>query len=213
MSFDFPGAHLSLQPDYLHIHCDTPVHTLSSAITGGGLVVTRDIINHHVDKNYRAADPVAEQLAFAREHGIAEPFVGLLTAVYIEKARTCTLRHDGLTVTAVVTAGVGNATCAGVSTPAALQLGTINIIILLDANLTPAAIVNAVITTTEAKTHVLLERGVRTPDGGPATGTSTDTVTIACTGRGSVLPYAGPITMAGSLIGRCVRQCLQEALA
>jgi adenosylcobinamide amidohydrolase len=33
-----------------------------------------------------------------------------------------------------------------------------------------------------------------------------------CTGRGPVLPYAGPATPVGWLIGRCVRQALKEAL-
>ena len=213
MSFAFPGACLTLTAEFLHIHCDAPLRTLSSAIVGGGLDVTQDIINRHVDKDYRSDDVEQEQISFARAHAIDRPFAGLLTAVYIDKARTCSLREDGLAVAAVVTAGVGNATCAGVSAPAARQPGTINIIVLLDANLTPAAMVNAVLTVTEVKTHVLIERGVRTPDGAPATGTSTDTVTIACSGRGDPLLYAGPVTLIGSLIGRCVRQCLQEALS
>lgn len=212
MTLSFPGARLALHADFLHIHADAPLHTLSSAIVGGGLADTSDIINRHVDKAYHPADAVADQLAFARAQGIGEPFAGLLTAVYIQKARTCTLREGELTVAAVLTAGVGNATCAGVSDPAPLRPGTINTIVLIDANLTPAAMVNAVITATEAKTHLLRERAVRTPAGEPATGTSTDAVVIACTGRGDPLPYAGPITLVGSLIARCVRQCLHEAL-
>ena len=42
-------------------------------------------------------------------------------------------------------------------------------ILLIDACLTPAAMVNAVITATEVKTQVLMARGVRTPEGYAAT--------------------------------------------
>ena len=43
---------------------------------------------------------------------------------------------------------------------------------------------NAFITATEAKCAVLQSRNIRTPDDDPATGTSTDTITIAATGKG-----------------------------
>jgi iron complex transport system ATP-binding protein len=213
MNLDFPGVAVTTSPEFMHVRSEQPLHVLSSASLNGGYVETRDMINRHVDKTYHVADVLADQLQFAHQRGISEPFVGLLTAVYLDKARSCTRRDGGLTVAAIVTAGVGNAACAGVSAPAQPRPGTINTILLLDANLTPAAMVNAVITATEAKTHVLLGRGVRTPDGDPATGTSTDTVVVACTGRGDLLPYAGPITRVGWLIGACVRQCLEEALS
>jgi adenosylcobinamide hydrolase len=120
---------------------------------------------------------------------------------------------DGdLTVTAIITAGLSNPATPGLTRPAAFGLGTINTILLINGQLTPAAMVNAVITSTETKTQLLLERGVRTPEGYPATGTSTDAVIVACTGRGDPLPYAGPATLVGWLIGRVVRQALGDAL-
>jgi iron complex transport system ATP-binding protein len=71
---------------------------------------------------------------------------------------------------------------------------------------------NAVITATEAKTAVLKERNILTPEGDSATGTSTDTVTVACTNNGMLQSYAGPVTTIGWLIARAVRQALQESL-
>jgi adenosylcobinamide hydrolase len=47
--------------------------------------------------------------------------------------------------------------------------------------------VNAVITATEAKSMALIEWDVRTPDGDPASGASTDAVVVACTQRGAGL--------------------------
>jgi iron complex transport system ATP-binding protein len=135
-----------------------------------------------------------------------------MTAVYLHQAQAVTLRDDELTLAGVVTAGLSNPSSPGLSPAAALAAGTINIILLVDAQLTAGAMVNAVITATEAKAQLLLERGVRTPEGFPATGTSTDAVVVACTGWGDPLPYAGPATMIGWLIGRVVRQALGEAL-
>jgi adenosylcobinamide amidohydrolase len=92
------------------------------------------------------------------------------------------------------------------------QAGTINIVLLLDANLTRSAMLNAFITATEAKTAVIQARNIRTSDGDLATGTSTDTITIAVTGKGKPQNYAGSVTTVGWLIARAVRQALSESL-
>lgn len=214
MKLDFPGLEATLSPEVLVLHSRQPLHILASAVVGGGLGQTRYILNRHVDKNYHHPDPVSDLSDFARSRGITEPFVGLMTAVYLADVGAVTLYDAELTVTAVVTAGViGNPTCAGLSAPAVLKPGTINMILLLTARLTPAAMVNAVITATEAKTHVLLGRQFQTPEGHLATGTSTDSMVVACTGEGELLPYAGPATRIGWLIGQGVRQALEIALS
>ena len=145
--------------------------------------------------------------------GIAEPFVGLMTAAETEHARVAAVAHDGVTVAAAVSIGLSNTTSAGVSAPVPAPPATINIVILVDATLVPAAMVNAVITATEAKTMVLREWDVRTADGRPASGTSTDAVVVAATGRGEPLAYAGPATVPGWLVGRSVRLAMTDALA
>lgn len=209
---DFPGITVEMTPEVLTLRSDHPLHALSSAIVNGGFTRTHDIINRQVDKNYDHHDPIVDLQDFARSNGADASFVGLMTAVRLHEARTCTHQASDLTVAAVVTAGVSNATAAGLSQPTALTPGTINLILLIDGHLTPAAMVNAVITATEAKTHVLLEQDAHTPNDQPATGTSTDAVVVACTERGAPLPYAGPATRVGWLIGRCVRQVLKETL-
>jgi adenosylcobinamide hydrolase len=212
MNLDFPGVTVELDRDALILCGARPLRCLSSAIAGGGMTDVYTILNRHVDKGYDHCDPAADLAAFAHERGIDGTFVGLMTAVQLEEARAATLSEGDLVVAAVATAGVRNATAAGMSLPYTLRPGTINTILLADAHLTPAAMVNAVITITEAKTALLGERRVRTTGGYCATGTSTDAVVIACTGRGEPVPYAGPATPIGWLIGRCVRQALQEAL-
>ena len=49
---------------------------------------------------------------------------------------------------------------------------------------------------------------MKTPEGDPASGTSTDSVVVACTGRGEELGYAGPATPVGWLAARAVRAAM-----
>ncbi|GIX45874.1 MAG: adenosylcobinamide amidohydrolase [Candidatus Tectimicrobiota bacterium] len=212
MQLDFPGLSVTWLAEALLLHSQQPLQVLSSALVGGGFTRSRYILSRHVPRHYHHPDPAADLAAFARAVGVPTPFVGLMTAVALRRARAATLRADGLTAAAVVTAGLSNPSTPGVSPPAVGLPGTINVVLLLDADLAPAAMVGAVITATEAKTAVLLERGVLTPQGSPATGTSTDAVVVACTRRGRPLPYAGAATQLGWLIGRCVRTALHEAL-
>jgi adenosylcobinamide hydrolase len=211
MDLDFPDVSLTVNSDVLLLRSQAPLHMLASTIIGGGFSQAVCILSRHVNKNYDHADPESDLRTFARKYGIEEPFIGFMTAVYLDQGvRTVTLRDRDLTVTVVTTMGLSNATAAGLSPPAPYRPGTINIIMLVDANLTPAAMVNTVITATEAKTDVLLAQDISTPAGQPATGTSTDAVVVACTGRGTSLAFAGPATRVGWLIGRGVRQALES---
>jgi iron complex transport system ATP-binding protein len=197
----------------INVRSELPLVTLSSAVLGGGYRRMRHILNVHVDKEFNAPNPKAWLRSFAKDININEPFVGLLTAVKLRKARIAFLESDAIGVAALITAGMSNATSAGFSLPFSPQPGTINIILFLDAHLTRSAMLNAVITATEAKTAVLGEKSIRTPDGNVATGTSTDTVTITCTGKGTFQPYAGPATTLGWLIASTVRQALEDSLS
>jgi adenosylcobinamide hydrolase len=193
MRFDFPRVMLTVSQEALVLYSPRPLQMLSSAVVGGGFVRARYILNWHVHKDYDHPHPDADLQSLAHGRGITEPFVGQMTAVSMHKAQAVTLRQGELTVAVVVTAGLSNPTAPGCSPPVALRPGTINVILLLDARLTPAAMVNALVTATEVKTQLLLAREIRTPEGYAATGTSTDAVVVACTGRGDILPYAGPV--------------------
>jgi adenosylcobinamide hydrolase len=212
MDCDFPSVTVSLDDEVLIVQSSSPMLAITSSITGGGILPTRYILNMHVDKNYNCDSPADDLRSLAQRRGITESFHGFMTAVYLNKTKSVTLREQDIIVTALVTAGVSNAASAGVSAPASFIPGTINIILLLDANLTPAALVNAVITVTEAKTASLHDKNILTSSGLLATGTSTDAICIACTGRGESMDYAGSATLIGWLMARAVRQCLDEAL-
>lgn len=206
------GITISETPSVIHIRSVSPLTVLSSAIVGGGFRRVHHILNAHVDKDYASTNPKADLRSLARRCGVDGQFVGLLTAVYLRKARLAFFEDGDLSVGALITAGVGNAASAGITQPYRPQTGTINIILLIDANLTRSAMLNAFITTTEAKTAVIQSRNIRTPDNDLATGTSTDTITVATTGKGKPQNYAGSATVLGWLIGRAVRQALGESL-
>ena len=214
--FDFPDVHIERiqgnPGDALVLRSQRTLRTLSSAVVGGGFGSARTILNRHVHKDYDIRDPRTEMVAFARRHGIDGRFVGLMTAVFLDNARAATCTRAGITVATVATVGLGNRLAAGLSDPAILRAGTINLIVLVDGHLTPAAMVNATVTVTEAKSQVLSSHGVRTEEGYAATGTSTDALVVACTGRGSALPYAGPATDVGWSIARTAREAMMARL-
>jgi iron complex transport system ATP-binding protein len=212
MNIPIHGISITHTPEVIHIRSESLLNVLSSAIVGSGFRRASHILNAHVDKDYNSTNPKADLRALARRCGVDGPFVGLLTAVYLRKARLAFSEEDGLSVGALITAGVGNAVSAGITQPYRPQAGTINIILLLDANLSHSAMLNAFITATEAKTAVIQSRRILTPDGDLATGTSTDTITIAATGKGKLQNYAGSVTVLGWLIARAVRQALSESL-
>lgn len=202
------GIIVTVDETAVRVQSDEPLTVLSSAMIGGGLAETRSILNMHVEDVHLDSRPDDALAAFAAALGIDASFVGLMTAAKTQHARLIEAAHEGLTVAAVVSVGLSNRVCAGVSQPATEGPGTINAIVLIDAALTPAALVNAVMTTTEAKTSALTSLDVRTSEGLPASGTSTDAVVIACTGRGTPLDYAGPGTIVGWLTARTVRQAI-----
>ena len=194
--------------DTLVISSEEPMKVLSSAVMGGGITETRYILNHHVDKGYRSENPVQDLEVVAREARIEEKAVGMMTAVDLENAVVKTFGE----VTAVVTGGVTNALAAGEEVEWGTP-GTINIILLIDADLTDAAMVNAVIVATEAKTLALGDLGVKsTVSEARATGTTSDAIAVASTGKGETLRYAGTATDVGRTIALAVREAVREAI-
>lgn len=228
-----PGIRVAIDELGVSLRSERLLTVVSSAVVGGGSCRARDIVNMHVDDMPPGTNPEDELAAYAARLGIDGPFVGVMTAAKTQYAQVAAAARDGLTVAAVVSVGLSNTTSAGVSDPVigapgvsdpvdagsdagdpgVIAPGTINVIVLVDGRLTPAALVNAVITVTEAKTMILGEWQVRTPEGQLASGTSTDAVVVATTGRGPALSYAGPATTIGWLAARTTRQAIAQICA
>lgn len=192
------------------------LHVVSSAPLGGGLATARSIVNLHVAKDFAHESLDGLVRALVRRRGLSAPVTALATAAWTERAEVASHVADGVTAIVAVTVGLSNVLAAGLSsiTPARTppSPSTINTIVIVDARPEPAALVNAIVTITEVKAAVLAAAGVRCASGEVATGTSTDAVVVAATGRGRACRFGGPLSDLGSLVARTARLALEAGV-
>jgi adenosylcobinamide hydrolase len=155
----------------------------------GGLKDTKTLLNVTVHRGF--SENASEYLErVSAKNGFLAPYFGLLTAVPI--TNLCIAQYDY--ITAFVTAAVSD------------RNRTINIIVTSEKPLTDAALLGAMMTVTEAKMKVILERKL------PSTALSTDAVIVAAEKRGSAAEeFAGPLTEVGMRITKAVSHALTEA--
>ena len=179
---------------------------ISTGVLGGGLGPREWVLNAQVRANYTRTDPAAHLAGLAARLGLAGPGVGLLTAAQV----TDLVQHQDGGVHAAATVGLRVPTWAaarpGQPDPELAPLaGTINIVVCVPVPLTDAALVNAVLTVTEAKTQALLEAGI------PGTGTATDAVCVAAPAGppAAAEPFTGPRSTWGARIARAVHAAVR----
>jgi len=206
------GVEVTVVREAVVVTAAEPLAVVSSAVVGGGLTSARAVVNLHVPKSLRLEETEARLAAFAARRGVPVPWVGLLTAAWTEKACVAEAETDCVRGLAVVSVGLSNRIAAGLDRAAAWSPSTINTIVVVDAVAEPAALVNAVITATEVKTLALTAAGVRCDDGRLASGTSTDAVVVAATGRGPRCRFGGPVSQLGAVVARAVREALGQAV-
>lgn len=208
--------YLNVADEMITLHAPISLRTMSSGVTGSGTGWHQTFVNRHVSHQYSCENHVEEMTDYLRKYGF-EPTetVGMMTAVYLEAVSYRFLQSDGFSLFVVVTAGVGNAVDASLADQhsSAPRPGTINTWIFVNGHLAEEAFIHAIVTATEAKVKALHELGVKDPVTNTlATGTSTDSMLIAATQRGTMLQYAGTITPLGKLISRGVYDCTIEAI-
>lgn len=160
----------------------------------------------------------AEDLGLEPEH-----CTGLSTAANMDNVAIESMSYEDFTVTAIVTGGirvnagrVGDPASwherEGVSSP--VKPGTINILLHIDASLSPGALARALVTCTEAKTAALQE--LLAPSRyshGLATGSGTDGTILICNPQSPVyFTNAGKHCKLGEYIGCTVKKAVKEAL-
>jgi adenosylcobinamide hydrolase len=192
---------------------------VSSALVGGGLAAARTIVNLHVPKDWQPLPRgtisgwQAALADFVARHALPSPYVGLCTSAWTQHAEVACEEADDLRVLALVSVGLGNPIAAGTSVVAQAHApSTINTIVVVDALPSPAALVNLVITVTEVKTAALREARLRCANGWLASGTSTDAVVIAATGRGRRVEFGGPISSLGALVAHATHRALGDGI-
>jgi adenosylcobinamide amidohydrolase len=172
---------------------------ISSGVLGGGIGSREWVLNAQVPGRYARTDPARHLMELAGLLGLAGPGVGMLTAAQVTGLVTRSDEGAEASATTGLRVPTWAAAPGGAADPE-LAPGTINIIVTVPVPLTDAALVNAVITTTEAKTQALLDAGF------PGTGTATDAVCVAAPASpgGAGEDFAGPRSAWGARIARAV---------
>jgi adenosylcobinamide amidohydrolase len=174
---------------------------ISSGVLGGGLGPREWVLNVQVPAGYARTDPARHLTELAARFGLTGPGVGMLTAAQVTDLVTRSDEGAEAAVTAGLRVPTWAAAPVGLASPDPdLAPGTINIVVSVPVPLTDAALVNAVITVTEAKTQAVLDAGFA------GTGTATDAVCVAAPASGGTATedFAGPRSAWGARIARSV---------
>lgn len=161
----------------------------------GGLREASTLLNHTVPEDFDHDDPLSYIQGLLAKRGYENDAFGLLTAVWMQNL--CVLQYDYITV--FVTAGVTN------PNPDPTKPHTINIIVVSGEGMSDAALLETIITATEAKAHALRLLGR------DFTGTTSDAVIAASEGD-TVHTYAGTFTDPGKRIYAAVLHGVMEAV-
>lgn len=196
-----------------------PMLTANTSIFGGGVRWCSHLVNRHVDTSYDAADPEKEMERYIRSIELpVDNTAGMITAVDLRDAVGIQAAHRDFELFVLATVGVRNAARAGERYDPlfpAYHPGTINLMIVFDAMVTEAALLNAIITATEAKAAALQKEGVADPIGRSATGTTTDAILAASmqnTTYGVKHAYMGVSTEIGNALGQAVYEAVRQGV-
>ena len=183
----------------------SPMLAISSAPVGGGIGTRSWVLNAQVPRDYTRTDLSAHVREIATANGCAGDGVGMLTAAPVDAVSSAS--EAGFDAWATV--GLRLVTWAADTDDRAFEWtpGTINVVAHLPVRCTEAALVNAVMTATEAKTQALFERRV------PGTGTASDAVCIVCPASGAAEPFAGPRSDLGAALARVVHAAVGDGIA
>ncbi len=207
----FDDIKIDINKEYIIIESKKPIKILSSAPINGGLKFSNKIINLWIPKDFYH-DPIA----YYKTKNIDNNAICLMTGADLMKAGIIKKETSNIKVLAIVTTGISNAssiTDGNIIKNNIPNIGTINIIVIVDREMTESCMVNAITTITEAKCKVLSSfdiRSVITYE--QATGTSSDALAIISLGKGDALEYAGSATELGWLIASCVEEALKNTL-
>lgn len=202
-----PDAVLPPGPDHRHVLVWTftdPVLALSSASVGGGFSTPSWLLNIGVPYDYARTDLDEHAAQIASGQDLHGPGIGMFTAVDVTRAVQAHVEG------AMVSATVGATKPTWAADPAAGHgnwPGTINVIARVPVALEPAAMVQALLAMTEAKSQALLEAQV------PGTGTASDAITLLCAVGDAAHRFGGVRSTWGHRLARATHAAVQQGLA
>ena len=211
------SAKIVIKDNIVAVISNTPITTISSGIYNGGYKKVHAILNVSVPDNYSDKhlhdDPINLVYDAQKNLQITTDYIATLTAAKIQNISIVTRQIGDISITAIATAGWRHGESAGeIIESGHYTRGTINIIVFLNANPTDSCLVSLFLTATEAKTAAMNDYDIRSRySGDVATGTITDSLSIAVTGQGEKIELGGPASTIGQLVASAVRQTVKEA--
>lgn len=210
-------AKLIIKENVLALVSEKGLATVSSAIFNGGFSHVKAIVNVGVPPGYSDQalhmDPMVLITSSVAKLNITKDYLAMVTAANIQNYSLVTKKTDAFSVSVAATAGCSHGESSGEQMDVPEMFGTINVIVLIDGNPTQSCMVAAIITATEAKSAALRDFDVRSRyTGDSATGSITDSVTVASTATGKEIKLSGPASKLGKLVGYCVRHAVTQAL-
>ncbi len=196
------GDNIYCQDDTIIVHFLAPRKVLSTAVYNGGYREDlQGILNHHnsgENKGMTLEIYKQEMQELIKNLGYNPALISAMgTGVPMKNAVIEKEKYKGVTVTAIVTAGVaGNpgrigdpAHFDGFSNKEIIPVpGTINIILLIDADMNGGVMARSLVTATEAKAAALQELIIGSKySSGLATGTGTDQMIIIANPQSEVV--------------------------
>ncbi len=236
----YEGVEIHREERIVYAHFLLPHRVISTCPAAGGVREDLDYLYNHqscesvghdpAGLRLIASDPKGYRSLVCRQYRLPEDHCATLgTAANMRYAVTKEASFRDLVVVAVCTGGVeanggrvgdpatvfeNGGTYESVSHEDPVFHGTINTMLFIGRELTPGAMVNAVMTATEAKTAALQELDVSSRySNGLATGTGTDQIAVAARLEAGIpLTSAGKHTVLGELIGKTVSGAIKATL-
>ena len=218
VEFNLEGnAKLIVKDNVLAVICDNSLMTVSSAFYNGGSKQVKAVLNVGVPEGYNDRslhlDPLELITSSAAKLGFNKDYLAMITAAKISNYSLVSKKNEAFSVSVAATAGCKHGESSGEQMDVEEAPGTINIIVLINGKPTDSCLVASLITATEAKSAALQDFDVRSfYTGDSATGSITDSVTIATTNQGKTIVYGGPASKLGQMVGYCTRKAVTEAL-
>jgi adenosylcobinamide amidohydrolase len=211
------------EEDHARIDFSSPVESLSSALYRGGRQTISHVLNmqvtHNVSDEYKGYE--SPQLTLenkARSLNMGQDFAGLMTSASMKSFRFYSETEGDVGVFCCLTAGLTNSRAPGDKADfRELEAhragkGTINIIAGTNVRLSEAALCEALMVVTEARSWAVMNNGVKSRISGiPASGTGTDSH-LVFSGNGPEIHFCGKHTLLGEMLARAVITPLQEVI-
>ena len=201
------------QKRHLSIDLEAPSNLLSWCLHGGGYNQGSSIFWAGVKDHELRRDVDSRLFKEKWEEYKLKPDLAFLTSAHLQDAVTFKESFSDLTVTALTTVGMGNALRAGDQGGYHLTLGTINLLLEINATLSPSALVEAMAIATEGKTAAVMDSSIFSKVSGKiSTGTGTDCLAVGSHQSKTPMVICGKHTKLGELIGKASYKAVYEGV-